>query len=86
MYYIAVVNITVYQHIVILFHLVFISHINFTVTIHLLYSLKETLSEFLDRQSLPEFKELQHFPDDLLVCHVTVTWKEVVQHQNKISK
>ena len=51
-----------------------------------LYSLKEILSEFLDRQGLPEFKELDHFPDDLLVCHVAMTWKEIVQHQSKISK
>ena len=51
-----------------------------------LYSLKEILSEFLDRQGLPELKELDHFPDDLLVCHVIMTWKEIVQHQSKISK
>ena len=58
------------------------------ITYHLivLYSLKEILSEFLDRQGLPEFKELDHFPDDLLVCHVAMTWKEIVQHQSKISK
>lgn len=58
--------------------------INHLATLY--YSLKETLSEFLDRQSLPEFKELEHFPNDLLMCHVTSTWKEIVQHQSEIGK
>ena len=42
--------------------------------------------EFLDRQGLPEFEELEHFPNDLLMCHVTDTWKEIVQHQNNVEK
>ena len=51
-----------------------------------LYSLKDTLFEFLERQDLPEFKELEHFPDNLLMCHVISTWKETVLHQSKIEK
>jgi len=54
--------------------------------IYLICSLKDTLYEFLDRQSLPEFKELEHFPNDLLLCHITSTWKEIVQHQSRIGK
>lgn len=52
----------------------------------LLYSLKETLFKFLDQQGLLVFKELEHFPNDLLVCHVTNTWKEIVWHQTKVEK
>ena len=50
------------------------------------YSLKDTLFEFLERQGLPEFKELEHLPDDVLMCHVTSAWKEIVLHQSKLEK
>jgi len=42
---------------------------------------------FLERQDLPEIKELEeYFPDDVLMCHVTSTWKEIVLHQSNIKK
>ena len=54
--------------------------------IYCFYSLKDTLLGFLERQGLPEFKELEHLPDDVLMCHVASTWKEIVLHQSKIEK
>lgn len=51
-----------------------------------IFSLKNTLNDFLERQSLPEFKELEYFPNDLLMCHVIGTWKEIVQHQINIEE
>ena len=50
------------------------------------HSLKNTLIDFLERQGLPEFKELEYFPNDLLMCHVISTWKEIVQHQINIEE
>jgi len=39
---------------------------------------------FLEQQSLPEFQELEHFPDDLLMCYVINTWKEIVLYQSQV--
>jgi len=51
-----------------------------------IYRLEDTIREFLDRQGLPELRELEHFPNDLLMCHVTSTWKEIVLHQKEVEK
>ena len=48
------------------------------------FRLKDTMEGFLERQNLPEFRELEHFPDDLLMCYVINTWKEIVLYQNQV--
>ena len=51
---------------------------------HVLSRLKDTVEGFLELQSLPEFQELEHFPDDLLMCYVINTWKEIVLYQSQV--
>ena len=64
----------------------FLTFKNCTIKINIIFRVKDTLEEFLDRNDLPQIQSFNEFPGDITLSKAIAAWKCVVNYREKVKQ